>query len=147
MRGDQIGRPKPGPQRGARPVHHRSGRDRGLQGTGRAFPEVAALKHPGALPAAARADEALRPARRRQVVEARSLSREAVLKLHDRAREVWTSHRRTVEAVPDGTGYASVRYEDSLDTEPKLVARPAGPLNRALLKTLFTDTAAHYGMR
>jgi hypothetical protein len=29
------------------------------------------------------------------------------LELHDRAREVWTSHRRTVERAPDGTGYAS----------------------------------------
>jgi hypothetical protein len=29
------------------------------------------------------------------------------LELHDGAREVWTSHRRTVERAPDGTGYAS----------------------------------------
>src|SRR4051812_2737392 len=67
-----------------------------------------AREHPGAAPSAARADEAPRPARRRQVVEARGLSREAVLELHDRAREVRTSDQRTVGPAPDGTGYASI---------------------------------------
>src|SRR5665809_51769 len=110
MGGDQIGGPEPGPQRGARSVHHRPGRDRGLQSAGRALPEVPALEHPGATPSATGADEALRPARRREVVEACGLSREAVLELHDRAREAWPSHRRTVGRVPDGTGYASVDY-------------------------------------
>src|SRR5215217_733297 len=57
--GDQIGGPEPGAQRGARSVHHRSGRDRGLKSASRALPEVPALEHPGAKPAATGADEAL----------------------------------------------------------------------------------------
>src|SRR5262245_13186329 len=108
MGGDQVGGPEPGAQGSSGSVHHRPSRDRGLQRAGRALPEVPALEYPGATLAAPGAAEALWPARGRQVVEARGLSREALLELHDRAREVWTNHRHTVGGIPDGTGYASV---------------------------------------
>ncbi len=114
MGGDQISRPKPGAQRRARSMHHRPGRHRGLQGAGRALPQVPPLEHPGAAPAAARAAEPHWPAGGRKVGEARGVSREAVLELQNRAREVWTSHRCTVGRTPDGTGYASAGYSHSI---------------------------------
>jgi hypothetical protein len=42
---------------------------------------------------------------------------------------------------------AACRFTWTIAVEPKPLARPGGPVNRALLKTLFTDTAAHYGLR
>src|SRR5215204_4793592 len=63
-------------------------------------------EHPHLATAAPWADEPLGPARRRQVLKACLLAREPLLELHDRAREVWPGHRRTVEPSPDGTGYA-----------------------------------------
>jgi len=42
---------------------------------------------------------------------------------------------------------ATCRFTWTIAAEPKPLARPGGPVNRALLKTLFTDTAAHYGLR
>jgi hypothetical protein len=41
----------------------------------------------------------------------------------------------------------SCRFTWTIAAEPKTLARPGGPVNRALLKTLFTDTATHYGLR
>src|SRR5215207_649414 len=63
-------------------------------------------EHPHRATAAPWADEPLGPARRRQILKACLLAREPLLELHDRAREVWPGHRRTVEPSPDGTGYA-----------------------------------------
>src|SRR5215204_596108 len=63
-------------------------------------------EHPHLATAAPWADEPLGPARRRHVLKACLLAREPLLELHDRAREVWPGHRRTVEPSPDGTGYA-----------------------------------------
>ncbi len=40
----------------------------------------------------------------------------------------------------------SCRFSWTIAVEPKPAARPGGPVNRALLKTLFTDTARHYGL-
>ena len=41
----------------------------------------------------------------------------------------------------------SSRFTWTIAAMPKLFARPGAPINRALLKTLFTDTARHYGLR
>src|SRR5680860_816783 len=94
-------------------MHHRPGRDRGLEMTSRALPQMPALEHPRAAPAAGPTQEPIRPPRRRQVLKARSLRREVVLELHDRSREAWPTHRRTVDPPPDGTGYALVRRTES----------------------------------
>src|SRR5215203_2869446 len=67
-------------------------------------------EHPHLATAAPWADEPLGPARRRQVLKACLLAREPLLELHDRAREVWPGHRRTVEPSPDGTGYAHANF-------------------------------------
>ena len=40
----------------------------------------------------------------------------------------------------------SCRFSWTIAAEPKPAARLGGPVNRALLKTLFTDTARHYGL-
>ena len=130
MGGDQMGGPEQGAQRGAGSVHHRPGRDRGLKSAGRALPEVSAFEHPGATPSATGADKTLWPARRREVVEAGGVSREAVLELHDRAREAWPSHTRTVGRVPDGTGYASLLLFDPPASEN--VVGLGGAVNRNL---------------
>ncbi len=47
----------------------------------------------------------------------------------------------------ESTSDTSCRFTWTLAAEPKALARPGGPVNRALLKTLFTDTARHYGLR
>jgi polyketide cyclase/dehydrase/lipid transport protein len=41
----------------------------------------------------------------------------------------------------------SCRFTWTIAAEPKSAARPGAPLNRLLLKTLFADTAEHYGLR
>ncbi len=38
------------------------------------------------------------------------------------------------------------RFTWTIAVEPTALGRPAGPVNRALLRTLFTDTARHYGL-
>lgn len=45
------------------------------------------------------------------------------------------------------TSEDSCRFTWMIAATPKAAARPGGPVNRALLKTLFTDTAKHYGLR
>jgi Polyketide cyclase / dehydrase and lipid transport len=40
----------------------------------------------------------------------------------------------------------SCRFSWAIAVEPKPAARLGAPVNRALLKTLFTDTARHYGL-
>jgi hypothetical protein len=44
------------------------------------------------------------------------------------------------------TSETSCRFSWTIAVEPKAAARLGGPVNRALLKTLFTDTARHYGL-
>ena len=41
----------------------------------------------------------------------------------------------------------SCRFTWTIAAEPKPAARLGTPVNRLLLKTLFTDTAEHYGLR
>jgi hypothetical protein len=38
------------------------------------------------------------------------------------------------------------RFTWTIAVEPSAVGRPGTPVNRAILKTLFTDTARHYGL-
>src|ERR671937_203659 len=104
--GDQVGGPEPEAKRGAGAMHDRSRGHRRLMVAASALPEVAALEHPGPLAAAGGAAVAVWPARGRQVLEARRVFREALLELHDRAREVWPAHPTTVGTGPDGTGYS-----------------------------------------
>ena len=110
MGGDQVRGPEPGAQRRARAVHHRPRGHRCLPGALDALPQMTTREHPRVGPAAARTGKPVGPARRRQVLQTRRLGREPLLELHDRAREIWPAHRRTVEPAPDGTGYASPRY-------------------------------------
>lgn len=81
---DQIGGPEPGPQRGARPVHHGPGGDRGLVAAGRADPQVPTGLGARIAAAATRAEEAVGPARGEQVLPARLLGAEVPLELQDR---------------------------------------------------------------
>src|SRR5919201_4633134 len=108
--GDQVGGPEPEAKRGAGAMHDRSRGHRRLMVAASALPEVAALEHPGPLAAAGGAAVAVWPARGRQVLEARRVFREALLELHDRAREVWPAHPTTVGTGPDGTGYSRAAY-------------------------------------
>src|SRR5215204_5916202 len=88
-------------------------------------------EHPHLATAAPWADEPLGPARRRQVLKACLLAREPLLELHDRAREVWPGHRRTVEPSPDGTGYAQVGLCRELRYAGKFRDRGGGRLRPA----------------
>jgi hypothetical protein len=45
---------------------------------------------------------------------------------------------------PRGTD--ACRFTWTIAVEPTAVGRAGTPLNRAILKTLFTDTASHYGL-
>ena len=45
------------------------------------------------------------------------------------------------------TSEDSCRFTWTIAVEPKPAARLGTPVNRLLLKTLFTDTAEHYGLR
>ena len=45
------------------------------------------------------------------------------------------------------TSEDSCRFTWTIAVEPKPAARLGSPVNRLLLKTLFTDTAEHYGLR
>src|ERR1700760_2627268 len=44
-------------------------------------------------------------------------------------------------------GAEACRFTWTIAVEPSALGRPGGPVNRALLKTLFTDTARFYGLR
>jgi hypothetical protein len=41
---------------------------------------------------------------------------------------------------------ATCRFTWTIAVEPSLIGRAGTPINRAILKTLFTDTARHYGL-
>jgi hypothetical protein len=43
-------------------------------------------------------------------------------------------------------GADACRFTWTIAVEPSALGRAAAPLNRAILKTLFTDTARHYGL-
>jgi hypothetical protein len=45
------------------------------------------------------------------------------------------------------TAETACRFTWTIAVQPKPLAQPGTPVNRALLKTLFTDTARHYGLR
>src|SRR5215204_605684 len=84
-------------------------------------------EHPHLATAAPWADEPLGRARRRQVLKACLLACEPLLELHDRAREVWPGHRRTVEPSPDGTGYAHAVFVVDLGIETRFGAQSPRP--------------------
>ena len=44
-------------------------------------------------------------------------------------------------------GADACRFTWTIAGKPSAVGRPGGPVNRAILKTLFTDTARHYGLQ
>lgn len=48
----------------------------------------------------------------------------------------------TVEA----RGEDACRFTWTIAARPSALGRPGGPINRAILKTLFTDTAEFYGL-
>src|SRR5215203_5577726 len=87
-------------------------------------------EHPHLATAAPWADEPLGPARRRQVLKACLLAREPLLELHDRAREVWPGHRRTVEPSPDGTGYPQPAYSPTRRRRTPASRPPRSPPGR-----------------
>src|SRR5436190_7346120 len=101
-RRDQIRRPKPRAQRQARAVHHRPRRHRRLQPTTGTDPQMPTGLGARARPAASRTHEPLRPPRTEQILTARRLGREALLKLQHRQREVWTRHPAKLRNHPDG---------------------------------------------
>jgi hypothetical protein len=43
-------------------------------------------------------------------------------------------------------GADACRFTWTIAAAPSALGRPGGPVNRAILKTLFTDTARHYGL-
>jgi len=78
------------------------------------------------VPAAARAEEAVGPARGEQVLAARLLGAEALLELQDRQREVRAGHARTLRIEPDGANpvrTTSVQPPSKSTTSPP--ARPS----------------------
>ena len=46
----------------------------------------------------------------------------------------------------DNRGENACRFSWTIAARPSALGRPGGPVNRAILKTLFTDTARHYGL-
>jgi Polyketide cyclase / dehydrase and lipid transport len=44
-------------------------------------------------------------------------------------------------------GEDACRFTWTIAVAPTAVGRPGTPINRAILKTLFTDTARHYGLK
>lgn len=102
--GDEVGGPEPEPKRGVDPMHDRPRGDRRLMMTPRALPQVTTLENPASPAGASGTAKALRPTRRRQVVQARSVVGKALLKIHDAAREVWPAHTTTIPTTPDATG-------------------------------------------
>jgi hypothetical protein len=126
MGGHQIGGPEPGGQRQLGVVDDRSGGHRGLPAAAGAFPGPRlGLQFPGFAVAAARADKALRPARREEVLGAGCLVREALLELDQRTREIGhggssraidvrslfyhTAHAATTDCVTGRTGISLFR--------------------------------------
>jgi Polyketide cyclase / dehydrase and lipid transport len=53
-------------------------------------------------------------------------------------------HSLAEDYFVEPTSEASCRFTWTIAAQPKALARPGAPVNRALLKTLFTDTAKHY---
>jgi hypothetical protein len=53
--------------------------------------------------------------------------------------------RLAEDYLVEPTGEGSCRFTWLIAVEPRTLARPANPVNRRLLTTLFTDTAKHYG--
>ena len=47
----------------------------------------------------------------------------------------------------EARGEDACRFTWTIAAEPSAVGRACTPVNRAILKTLFTDTARHYGLR
>ena len=43
-------------------------------------------------------------------------------------------------------GAEACRFTWTIAARPSTLGRPGTPVNRAILKTLFTDTARHYGL-
>ncbi len=43
-------------------------------------------------------------------------------------------------------GEDACRFTWTIAVQPSALGRPGTPVNRAILKTLFTDTARHYGL-
>jgi hypothetical protein len=56
-------------------------------------------------------------------------------------------HRFAEDYLVEPTSEASCRFVWTIAAEPKPAARLATPVNKLLLKTLFTDTARHYALR
>jgi hypothetical protein len=54
--------------------------------------------------------------------------------------------RLAEDYLVEPTGEGSCRFSWTIAVEPRALAVPAMPVNRALLKTLFTDTSRHYGL-
>jgi hypothetical protein len=102
MGGHQIGGPEPHLQRRARGVHHRRRRQRGLVPAGPALPQAPLRLLTGARASAAMTREAVRPARRAQVLATRVLVGEAPLELDDAAREVGARHPANLRTDPSG---------------------------------------------
>src|SRR5215211_1434811 len=115
MRGNQIGRPEPRPQRLAGAVHQRARRDRRLRAAALALPHQPAPMHrPDLAAAAAPAAEPVGPARRKQVGPARLLVGEALLELHDRQRESGLATPPSYDhPQTERSGYALVRLRGS----------------------------------
>jgi hypothetical protein len=54
--------------------------------------------------------------------------------------------RLAEDYLVEPTGAESCRFTWTIAVEPKALTRPTTPVNRAILKTLFTDTRDHYGL-
>jgi hypothetical protein len=54
--------------------------------------------------------------------------------------------RLAEDYLVEPTGEASCRFTWTIAAEPKPLTAPTMPVNKALLKTLFTDTSKHYGL-
>ncbi|MBS1879007.1 MAG: SRPBCC family protein [Actinobacteria bacterium] len=57
------------------------------------------------------------------------------------------ARRFAEDYLVEPTGEGSCLFTWRICFEPRLLAAPAVPLNRLLLRTLFTDTRDHYGLR
>lgn len=53
--------------------------------------------------------------------------------------------RLAEDYLVEPTGEGSCRFTWLIAVEPRTLARPANPVNRRILTTLFSDTAKHYG--
>ena len=55
-------------------------------------------------------------------------------------------NRLAEDYVVEPSGDAACRFTWTIAVEPKAATRPLNPVNKALLRTLFTDTRKHYGV-